>query len=79
MGEHLGVKENVTLTGNVIRKAAALVTLLVPLGWGTVRAENILQALGRRPNTDGLHLESAGVETNNKGAIVVVNGFPGIR
>ncbi|MCH8313038.1 MAG: dihydrolipoyl dehydrogenase [Nitrospinae bacterium] len=37
----------------------------------TVRAENILQALGRRPNTDGLNLESAGVETNHKGAIVV--------
>jgi len=37
----------------------------------TVRAENILQALGRRPHTDGLNLESAGVETNNKGAIVV--------
>jgi len=37
----------------------------------TVRAEHILQALGRRPNTDGLNLESAGVEINNKGAIVV--------
>jgi len=41
----------------------------------TVRAENILQALGRRPNTDGLNLESAGVETNNKGAIVVDSGM----
>lgn len=37
----------------------------------TVRAENILQALGRRPNTDGLNLESAEVETNHKGTIVV--------
>jgi len=37
----------------------------------TVRAGNILQALGRSPNTDGLNLESAGVETNKKGAIVV--------
>jgi len=41
----------------------------------TVRAENILQALGRRPNTDGLNLESAGVETNHKGAIVVDSGM----
>ena len=36
----------------------------------TVRAANILQALGRRPNTDGLNLESAGVKTH-KGTIVV--------
>lgn len=36
----------------------------------TVRAEHILQALGRRPNTDGLNLEAAGVETS-KGRIVV--------
>ncbi len=36
----------------------------------TVRAEHILQALGRRPNTNGLNLESAGVETH-MGRIVV--------
>ncbi len=36
----------------------------------TVRAEHILQALGRRPNTDGLNLESAGVATH-MGKIVV--------
>jgi pyruvate/2-oxoglutarate dehydrogenase complex dihydrolipoamide dehydrogenase (E3) component len=36
----------------------------------TVRAQHILQALGRKPNTDGLNLESAGVETH-KGKIVV--------
>ncbi len=36
----------------------------------TVRAEHILQALGRHPNTDGLNLEAAGVETS-KGRIVV--------
>ena len=36
----------------------------------TVRAEHILQALGRKPNIDGLNLESAGVETH-MGKIVV--------
>lgn len=36
----------------------------------TVRAQHILQALGRRPNIDGLNLESAGVETH-RGKIVV--------
>ena len=36
----------------------------------SVRAQTILQALGRRPNIDGLHLESAEVETQ-KGRITV--------
>ena len=36
----------------------------------SVQAEVILQALGRRPNIDGLNLQSAGVETD-KGKIVV--------
>jgi pyruvate/2-oxoglutarate dehydrogenase complex dihydrolipoamide dehydrogenase (E3) component len=40
----------------------------------TVRAEHILQALGRRPNTDGLNLESAKVETH-MGRIVVDAGM----
>ena len=31
----------------------------------TATAEVILQALGRRPNIDGLHLEAAGVKTDN--------------
>ncbi len=35
-----------------------------------VSAQFVLQALGRRPNIDGLHLESAGVETD-KGRISV--------
>jgi pyruvate/2-oxoglutarate dehydrogenase complex dihydrolipoamide dehydrogenase (E3) component len=36
----------------------------------SVSAQYILQALGRRPNIDGLHLETAGVETH-KGRITV--------
>jgi pyruvate/2-oxoglutarate dehydrogenase complex dihydrolipoamide dehydrogenase (E3) component len=36
----------------------------------TVRAEHILQALGRRPNTDGLNLEAAGVETDKARVVV---------
>jgi pyruvate/2-oxoglutarate dehydrogenase complex dihydrolipoamide dehydrogenase (E3) component len=36
----------------------------------TVTVEMILQALGRRPNIEGLHLEAAKVETQN-GSIVV--------
>ncbi len=33
----------------------------------SVRAETILQALGRTPNTDGLNLEAAGVKLGKKG------------
>lgn len=33
-------------------------------------AEAVLVATGRRPNTEGLHLEAAGVELNERGAII---------
>jgi mercuric reductase len=36
-----------------------------------VRAERLLVATGRRPNTRGIGLEKAGVETNGRGEIVV--------
>ena len=36
----------------------------------SVKAEEILCALGRNPNTKGLNLEGAGVEYNKKGIIV---------
>ena len=38
---------------------------------GTLKAEQVLVATGRRPNTDGLGLEAAGVETDAKGFIPV--------
>ncbi len=37
----------------------------------TVEAETILQALGRKPNVDGLNLEAAGVETGRRGEVKV--------
>jgi glutathione reductase (NADPH) len=37
----------------------------------TLKADQIMLALGRDPNTDGLGLETAGVETDHKGAIIV--------
>ena len=43
----------------------------VELASGTLEAEQVLVATGRRANTAGLGLEAAGVTTNRAGAIVV--------
>ena len=40
-------------------------------GGDEVRAERLLVATGRRPNTEGVGLEKAGVETNGHGEVVV--------
>ena len=40
-------------------------------GENEVESDAILVAIGRRPNTDGLNLEAAGVKTDEKGAVAV--------
>ena len=40
-------------------------------GQGEVRADKLLVATGRAPNTRSLNLEAAGVEVNAQGAIVI--------
>ncbi len=42
-----------------------------PAGQELLRAEALLLATGRAPNTQGLHLDRAGVRTNAKGGIIV--------
>jgi mercuric reductase len=44
---------------------------MLTVGQGELRAEKLLIATGRSPNTRGLNLEAAGVTTNPRGAIVV--------
>jgi dihydrolipoamide dehydrogenase len=41
----------------------------------TIEADVVLVAIGRRPNTDGLGLEAAGVKVNNRGQIEVDHDF----
>ena len=40
-------------------------------GMDDVRADRVLVAVGRRPHTDGLGLENVGVETDERGRVVV--------
>ncbi len=56
-----------------VQKADGRVVLNLngPSGAGTVSGTHLLVATGRAPNSDGLGLESAGVETDSKGFIKV--------
>ena len=48
----------------------------------TIEADAVLVSIGRRPNTDGLNLEAAGLQTNNRGQVDIDHDFrtsvPGI-
>ncbi|MGH7069836.1 MAG: FAD-dependent oxidoreductase, partial [Acetobacteraceae bacterium] len=60
------------LNGAQVRRARfAAGRFILETGAGEVEAERLLVATGRRPNTDGLGLEAAGVRTDRNGAIVV--------
>ncbi|QIQ85783.1 dihydrolipoyl dehydrogenase [Erythrobacter sp.] len=41
----------------------------------TIEASHVLVSIGRRPNTDGLMLEKAGLQTNNKGQVEIGHDF----
>ncbi|WP_166039379.1 dihydrolipoyl dehydrogenase [Sphingosinicella sp. YJ22] len=60
-------------------KNGAGVTLTVEPAKGgaaeTIEASHVLVSIGRRPNTDGLDLEKAGVKVNNRGQIEVDHDF----
>jgi dihydrolipoamide dehydrogenase len=69
-------------TGTKVTKAAVKgekVTLTVePAAGGnseTIEAEVVLVSIGRRPNTEGLGLDKAGVEVNKRGQIEVDHDF----
>jgi dihydrolipoamide dehydrogenase len=62
-----------------VQKNGAGVTLTVEPAKGgaaeTIEASHVLLSIGRRPNTDGLALEAAGLRTNNRGQIDVDHDF----
>ena len=61
------------MTG-VERKGKAAIVTLEPAAGGdgeTIEADVVLVAIGRRPNTEGLALDKAGLAVNNRGQIEV--------
>ncbi len=64
-----GITVQTRATGLSFRKAAD--DIEVTTNNGTIIASHVLVATGRRPNTDDLGLDRAGVKTDDKGFIVV--------
>ncbi len=67
------------------RKGDGVVITVEPAAGGaseTIEADVVLVSIGRRPNTEGLGLDAAGIETNKRGQIEVDHQFrtkvPGI-
>lgn len=67
------------------RKGKGVVLTVEPAKGGeatTIEADTVLVSIGRRPNTEGLALEKAGLATNNRGQIEIDHEFatkvPGI-
>jgi dihydrolipoamide dehydrogenase len=74
-----------TKVTKVERNGSGAVVTVEPAAGGTaetIEADVVLVSIGRRPNTEGLALERAGVQVNNRGMIEVDHSFatkvPGI-
>jgi dihydrolipoamide dehydrogenase len=67
-----------TKVTKVERNGSAATITVEPAAGGTsetIEADVVLVAIGRRPNTDGLALERAGVQVDNRGMIEVDHSF----
>jgi dihydrolipoamide dehydrogenase len=79
------IRTSTKVTG-VKRNGKGAVVTVEPAAGGAAEtiaaADVVLVSIGRRPNTDGLALEKAGIQTNNRGVIEVDHSFrtkvPGI-
>lgn len=61
---------NIEVQAQVTRIDGNTVTYIKKDKESTVQADKILMAVGRRPNTDGLNLEAAGIDFTRKGITV---------
>ncbi|MCW4461611.1 dihydrolipoyl dehydrogenase [Sphingomonas sp. BT-65] len=77
-------KTSTKVTGVAVKGKKATVTIEPAAGGAaeTIEADNVLVSIGRKPNTDGLNLEAAGLATNQRGQIETDHSFktsvPGI-
>ncbi|WP_066800283.1 dihydrolipoyl dehydrogenase [Sphingomonas soli] len=78
------LKLGTKVTGATVNGGKATLTLEPAKGGAaeTLEADAVLVSIGRRPNTDGLNLEAAGLTTNQRGQIEIDHSFktatPGI-
>ena len=71
------IKTGTKVTGCTVKSKKATLTVEPAKGGDaeTIEADAVLVAIGRKPNTEGLALEKAGLETNKHGQIEVGHDF----
>ena len=78
------IRTGTKVTGAVVKGGKATLTVEPAAGGAaeTIEADCVLVAIGRRPNTDGLALDKAGITPNKRGQIEIGHDFqtsvPGI-
>jgi dihydrolipoamide dehydrogenase len=70
-------KLSTKVTGATVKGKKAVLTVEPAKGGDaeTIEADAVLVAIGRKPNTDGLNLEAAGLKTNDRGQIETDHDF----
>ncbi len=71
------IRTGTKVTGVVVKGASATLTVEPASGGAsdTIEADCVLVAIGRKPNTDGLALDKAGIAVNAKGQVEVGHDF----
>jgi dihydrolipoamide dehydrogenase len=72
------IRTSTKVTKAALGKGKGVTLTVEPAGGGkaeTIAADTVLVAIGRRPNTEGLALEQAGLTTNKRGQIEVDHDF----
>jgi dihydrolipoamide dehydrogenase len=72
------IRTSTKVTGAKKQKGGKVVLTVEPAAGGeasTIEADIVLVSIGRRPNTEGLDLAKAGLETNKSGQIEVDHEF----
>jgi dihydrolipoamide dehydrogenase len=67
-----------TKVTGVVRNGDSVTVTVEPAKGGafeTIEASHVLVSIGRRPNTDGLNLEAAGLKANQKGQVETDHSF----